>query len=217
MTSDQPITIGVWCFASQSHLVFGVWPAYHICCFVFGHSHLMWGLWSFVGMFRSTDHVIKGYGQRGEDIMNEGSFGLWSVISESFRVLDVISWSWERRSLIVWWLVIRSDVEPLLKKKILLVSLLNVFENRSWLGLPFLGKNIYLFTLTIAKRYVNYRAALLGRPILEFAFDQWPFVWRGKRVWRSPLQIYPAIPGDRFFASKTALPTTPSNDANWNR
>ena len=56
---------------------------------------------------------------------------------------------------------VRSDVEPLLKKKILLVSLLNVFENRSWLGLPFLGKNIYLFILTIAKRYVKYRAALL--------------------------------------------------------
>ena len=37
--------------------------------------------------------IQKGYGQRGEDIMNEGSFGLWSVISESFRVLDVISWS----------------------------------------------------------------------------------------------------------------------------
>ena len=59
-----------------------------------------------------------------------------------------------------------------------------------------MGKNIYLFTLTIAKRYVKYRAALLGRPILEFAFDQWPFVGRGKRVWRSPLQIYPAIPGE---------------------
>ena len=64
----------------------------------------------------------------------------------------------------------------IVKKKNLLVSLLNVFENRSWLDLPFLGKNIYLFILTIAERYVKYRTILLGRPILKFALDQWPFV-----------------------------------------